>query len=247
MNRAAAALVATLAVVAHAPPPAAAINPGLDDQIRISDVTYVAQESATSARWPDPVPHTLLGEEHARVTCLLRGRRACPDDAVGASVLPIGTAIHRVNGYRPAFRLAARRDCEIVLYEAWENRRATRGGDLYDLAGNVVAIEIIREDRSTTSALRKSFSNPDGARVEDPRAVEKLVDLILAAPTVPRDDRRASNPRLRYWLTFHFRDGTATGRAYDPESGQLARSLTLPAEFRAIVEDAVNFAEPKPR
>lgn len=242
--RAVTGLVAGAAIVALALP-AAAVNPGLDDIVRIGAITYVAQESAETARWPEPIGTTLLGEEVARVTCALRARRLCGGHVVSATVLPPGTAVHAVKGYRQAFRVAARRDGELVLYEAWENRRAQRGVDLYDLAGKVAAIELIREDRTTSAALRRSFANPDGVRIDDPQAIARFVDFVLAAPTVPAGQRPATNPKVRYWLTFRFADGTATGRAYDPDSGQLARGLVLPAEFRTLVEDAVNFTERK--
>jgi hypothetical protein len=237
MNPRTAAIPAVALLILAAP----ALGGDLGDRIRIGGITYVAQESAENARWPEPVSATLLGEQLARVTCRMRGADTCRAAAVAASGLAIGTPIHAVTGYRPEFRIAVRRDGELWLYEAWENRRATRGGDLYDLENKVVAIEVIREDRTSTAALQRSFSHPDGARIDDPSAIAQLVGLVLTAPTVTRDDRRPGNPKIRYWLTFRFRDGTATGRAYDPDSGQLARALLLPAEFRTLVEDAVNF------
>ena len=50
--------------------------------------------------------------------------------------------MHAVNGYRPSFRLAARREGRLLLFEAFDNPRARTWGDLLDLDGKVARITI---------------------------------------------------------------------------------------------------------
>ena len=60
--------------------------------------------------------------------------------------------------------------------------------------------------------------------------------MVLDAP-VNRNGIRDPGPR--YFIVFHFRDGTTTSRAYWLNSGQLARGIMLPPEFANAVRDAL--------
>jgi hypothetical protein len=63
---------------------------------------------------------TLARELHA--THCPPSRRLLP--APAAAYLDPGTPLYAVDGYRPSFRLAARREGRLVLYEAAENPSA---------------------------------------------------------------------------------------------------------------------------
>jgi hypothetical protein len=52
-----------------------------------------------------------------------------------AAYLEAGSPLYRVDGYRPTFRLGARQDGRLVLFEADTNPRARVGRDLLDLEG----------------------------------------------------------------------------------------------------------------
>jgi hypothetical protein len=71
-----------------------------------------------------------------------------------AAYLDKGTALYAVKGYRPGFRLAARRDGEPVLFEAAENPRARTWGDLLDLGGKVGWIGVNDGSNRPLAALR---------------------------------------------------------------------------------------------
>jgi hypothetical protein len=79
------------------------------------------------------------------------GQRYLDGDAV---YLDKGTALHVVKGYRPTFRLAARRDGELVLFEAAENPRARTWADLLDLGSKVRWIGVNDGSNRPLAALR---------------------------------------------------------------------------------------------
>jgi hypothetical protein len=66
-----------------------------------------------------------LGQRVAEVRCKLADFHADPPVTLDgdAAYLDEGTALHAVRGHRPNFRLAARRDGRLVLFEATTNAR----------------------------------------------------------------------------------------------------------------------------
>jgi hypothetical protein len=195
------------------------------DYISFDGVDYVrwAEEPGRSQERGD------LGPEFGVVTCSFgEDTRSCPygTDA-GAAYMPAGTRIHAVRGYATDFRLAAVWRDRIFLYQAWRNPRARVGGNLFDIAGKVRAIDAQRgEPASSGAGARSTIAGADD--------VEALVSLIMRAP-VRRPSPHATG-ELRYWLTFWLADGTTLGRPYFPESGELLGGVVPAAEFRALVE-----------
>lgn len=140
-----------------------------------------------------------------------------------AAYLDPGTPLFAVRGYRPSFRLAARRDGELVLYEAADNPRARTWADLLDIGGKVRSI-----------GIRDHDSRPRGA-IRQPGRVARLVELLLASPVGPT--AACGDEPVRF-LVFHLRDGTATGLAYGADSGRLECRNPLPAAFSAAVRSS---------
>ena len=98
------------------------------DFVQVGGITYHAATRPMSGR---PLRDGDLGAQVAAVRCKL-AEHMVEDPAQryldgDAAYLDKGTALHAVKGYRPTFRLAARRDGELVLYEAAENPRARTG------------------------------------------------------------------------------------------------------------------------
>jgi hypothetical protein len=107
-----------------------------------------------------------------------------------------------VRGYRPSFRLAARQNGRLVIFEADTNPRARVGRDLLDLQGKVRRISISSRADGTTEL---------GA-ITDPGQAASMLRMLLAGPVAQRIQPAAEQPgRL---LAFHLRDGTATIRRY---------------------------------
>jgi hypothetical protein len=199
----------------------------LFDFVTFDDIDYV--------RWSDEPGRALarsdLGAEFATVACSIgedvRGCSYGMDAA--AAFLPAGTRLYAVRGYATEFRLAAASRGRLFLYQAWRNPRARVGGDLFDLAGRVRAIDV----------RRHRWTGPPGeaaaaARVTGAADVEALVGMILRAP-VKRATPAAGDAR-QYWLTLWLADGTTLGRPYVADTGELMGGVALPPQFEVTLE-----------
>jgi hypothetical protein len=203
---------------------AASSPPALFDFVTFDGIDYI--------RWADEPGRALapsdLGVEFATVGCSFgEDLRGCPygTDA-GAAFMPAGTRMYAVRGYATEFRLAAVWKDRIFLYQAWRNPRAKVGGELFDLAGKVCAIEV-EPDEANPGKRRH-------ATVSAPRDVEALVDMIVRAGT--RRPLAHGVGEMRYWLTFWFADGTTLGRPYFPETSELMGGVVVGGEFIRLLE-----------
>ncbi|MDP6604766.1 MAG: hypothetical protein QF664_00695, partial [Dehalococcoidia bacterium] len=104
------------------------------DFIRPDGITYLR------AAPPSTVGTADLGPEFGRVLFNVSKNVTDPSyrakDGDSAN-LDSGTAVYTVGDYAPSFRLTARRDGRLLLYEADSNPRARRGSDLLDIGGRV--------------------------------------------------------------------------------------------------------------
>jgi hypothetical protein len=197
---------------------------GILDFITFDKVHYL--------RWAEEPGRALtradLGIEFATVECSYgEDRLGCAfgRDAA-AAFMPAGTRVYAVRGYRTEFRLAAVVNDRVFLYQVWRNPRARVGGDLFDIAGKVRAIDVQRGEPSPATA-----SNPARIAAKD---VEALVDMMLRGRMRPPRAYTYGEPR--YWLTIWLADGTTLGRPYFPESSELMDGLVVPAEFGSTLE-----------
>ena len=133
-----------------------------------------------------------------------------------------------MRGYRPSFRLAARQDGRLVLFEADATPRARVGRDLLDLEGKVRRISV--NSRADGTAELGAITNP--------KQVAGMMRMLLAGPVDQRVQPTAEQPvRL---LAFHLRDGTATVRAYDPADRRVQRGILVPRRFGQLVQAAAS-------
>jgi len=197
------------------------------DFVRTGGVTYynagnLGASAGRSLRDRD------LGAQVAVVRCKLAEHLPDPPQQLDgdAAFLDEGTALYAVNGYRPDFRLAARREGRLVLFEAASSARARTWADLLDLRGKVRAIGIGRPDGDAGQEV---------ARIQGRRQVARLVDLLLGSPV----GRRTSCGDGGSFLAFHLDDGTATVRSYHVHFGRLDCADPLPTEFRAAIGAAL--------
>jgi hypothetical protein len=195
--------------------------------VKLNGITYTADRPV--------VGRTLgegdLGPVQATVRCSLRDKmdptRQEPQDG-DAAYLEAGSPLYQVDGYRPSFRLAARQDDRLVLFEADTNPRARVGRDLLDLEGKVRRISINSRADSTTEL----------GGISDPGQVAGMVGMLLAGPVDQRVQPAGEQPvRL---LAFHLRDGTATVRAYDPAKRRVERGILVPRRFGELVQAAAS-------
>jgi hypothetical protein len=194
------------------------------DFVQVGGVTYHAAtrpESGQALRDGD------LGTQVAVVRCKL-AEHIVEDPAQryldgDAAYLDKGTALYAVNGYRPSFRLAARRDGELVLFEAAENPRARTWADLLDLGGKVRWIGV------------NDGSNRPLAAIRDRRQVARLVDLLLGS----RVGKQVACADDGVFLAFHLDDATATTLSYSVHFRRLDCRDPLPQAFGAAIRAAL--------
>ncbi len=165
-----------------------------------------------------------LGPEQFRVRTTLAGAGKSPwyHPVDGdAAYVRSGEPVYAVRGYAPTFRLAARHDGRLVLYEVFDNPRAKAGRDLLDIGGKVSAITL------NSKTDRRSILG----RIDEAARVDALVRLVVAAPVDPQ--RRG---QLAAFVSFRLQDGTATTQAYLSDVPMLGRGILVPPEFAAAME-----------
>jgi hypothetical protein len=196
---------------------------------------FVTFDGIDYVRWSDEPGRELtradLGVEFGTVGCSIgEDPRVCSygTDAA-AAFMPTGTRMYAVRGYATEFRLAAAWRDRLFLYQAWRNPRARVGGDLFDIAGRVRAIDVRRSE-----GLRPPGEAARPAPVTSARDVEALVGMILRGTMRRPTPHPTGEPE--YWLTIWLADGTTLGRAYYTATGELMGGLAVPSEFRVILE-----------
>ena len=187
-----------------------------------------------------------LGPEHFRVKQMLSGESKGLDYRIAdgdSAFVPAGEPVYSVKGYATTFRLGARRDGKLVLYEADSNPSAKTGRDLLDIEGKVVGIALV--------------SGKDGrtilGRITDRSRIDDLVRLVLSAPVDQNPPLASSAPRTPlatptvriqipnygFSVAFQLADGSATQRHYDIANGVLHRGILVAGPFRSAVEELV--------
>ncbi len=137
-----------------------------------------------------------------------------------------GTLVHAVKGYSPKFRLASLEEGTITLYEADTNPAAKTGGDLLDIRGRVMAIDILDDDIDLTLI----------ATIDEVSIIEEFVEALLAAPV---DQLNRDNDGPRYSLGIRLADGTAVVRAFWLNTGKLSRGIMGGSDLASIVSGEV--------
>lgn len=192
--------------------------------VRFGGITYLAVATKPGR----PLAVSDLGPVFATVQFELEGNINDPhyqSKDGDAAFLDAGTRVYTVKGYSPTFRLAARDNNTLRLYEADTNSHARKGSDLLDIGGKVRTIGIASGQDGVTEV---------GA-IKDPQQVTSLVNMILSAPV----DQNSPTGNQLYFLVFHLRDGTTTSRAYWLDANKLQRGIVLPDTFAVAVKAAL--------
>ena len=119
--------------------------------LRFGGITY-------EENWHTLTLQDLLGPELHRVAFMV-------DDHAGsnyilqdgdATLLPPGTPVHEVKGYKPEFRLAALVNGRVKIFEADTNPLAETGEDLIDIRGKVTSIDILSRKHGACNHRRRT-------------------------------------------------------------------------------------------
>jgi hypothetical protein len=199
------------------------------DFVRAGGVTYVASYTTGGRELGDGD----LGTERLRVKQTLARGGFGPDyhpvDG-DAAFISVGEPVYTVRGYTPSFRLAARHDGMLLLYEADSNAQAKSGRDLVDIGGKVKSIALVSQKDGRTVL----------SRLADRSRIDEMVRLVLDAP-VDQSQLSAgvygSDDVVR--LSFELDDGTATIRTYDRVHGVLHRGIQVSGLFNTAVSELV--------
>ena len=148
-----------------------------------------------------------------------------------AAYLEIGTPVYIVDGYKPEFILAARRNGQLSLYMSDSHPDAEIGSDLMDLEGKVKYIGVNSPKSSKTEL----------AAITDQIQIDSLVRMILDAPV---DLNIRNDPESDvYFLSFHLNDGITFGRGYVPPHNLMSGGIQLPIAFRIAIGDALQLSK----
>ncbi len=179
-----------------------------------------------------PISDAALGSELFRVKNTLSVTTCDPwHQAVDgdSAFVPTGEPVFAVKGYAQTFRVAARHDGRLVLYEANSNPAASRGADLIDIEGKVKSIALF--DQKTGRILVSRLN--ESSRVND------LVRLIAGASVDPNISTGCAHPGDCVQLAFELIDGTASIRSYDRVNGILWRGIKVGPAFTVAVDELV--------
>lgn len=202
------------------------------DFVRHDGISYSASHSSLGRQ----IANADLGAERFRIkntvsltTCDPYYRPVDGD----AAYVTTGEPVFEVKGYAPAFRVAARRNNMLVLYEADTNPAARRGADLMDIEGKVKSIALLDQKTGRMPV----------SRLTDRARVDGLVRIIAAASIDPNYPApRSTGPVDYVQLAFELDDGTVTVRAYDRIRGVLWRGIQARGPFTAAVDELVRIA-----
>lgn len=201
------------------------------DFVKLDGITYLGID-LTAGR---DLKESDLDEQIGTVEFMLSGnvndRNYEPKDGDAAFLEP-GTPVHRVKGYEAWFRVAAKTEDRIYLYEADYNPDAVRGSDIFDLEGAVDSIAVYA---SGVPTYRLGV-------IRDPAVIASMVKMVSEAEL---KEPEPVNPG-HYFVVFHLKDGTTTVRPFWPSAGRLGGRAVVPQAFGDAILEAIGKGTPEP-
>lgn len=164
-----------------------------------------------------------VGRQVGTVRCRLSDTAYDPDRSPqdgDAAFLPVGTALHALEGADPTVRLVARGDDGWQLYELDDDPAARRGEDLLDLR-EVVAVHLVEAERGE-DVVRS---------VTDSAEVARVVDAVAQAPLHHRQDQQAQVEGPQWFVRFDLARGPSVQRAWYPDGRWLFPRISSPQEL----------------
>lgn len=195
------------------------------DFIKINDISYESHFSSLARELTEDDLDDKYSEIRFKVSDNVRSTKYKIKNG-DAAFLDKGTVIYTVKGYDPSFRLAAKRNGKIILYQSYNNPNAKNGSDYLDIGGKVRYIGINSDYDGTTEL----------AKIEDPNVVQQLVNILLTSPIV--EPAKINYEGSRYMLVFYLNDGTTVEQMYWLDMNSV-RDIIFSEEFQTIIQSAL--------
>ena len=122
--------------------------------------------------------------------------------------------VYTVKGYDTSFRLAARTNDGLTMFEAVSNPKANEVSEVLDIGGKVNWIDVTY--RSGDAFVYGTIDNPEKVEL----LVEGLMDAPLERTSI--DHYYNAPPAEPNLIVFHLKDGTAAVRDYRTDTGGLS-------------------------
>lgn len=148
---------------------------------------------------PGPLTRDDLGDRILRVECRIAEGAGTDYTAQSgdSAFLPTGTPVHALDGVDPGFRVVADDAGNLRLFEVDAAPGAAAGRDVFDVEGRVSRIDVTRRHVVDGEVAT--------GEATDPTDVQRLVGMLLDAPTAP--ERQPSTNEVTYAVVLHLDDG----------------------------------------
>jgi hypothetical protein len=186
--------------------------------VRVNGRTYLLEGPADPAH---------RGSEVARIRwdVSVRGIHPCHADLDGSSsVVAVGAPVYEMAGYRDDFRLLAQTESGWAFFETGWRDGTTSAEELLDIRGKVVSLTI-EQANIGSNVIENTWI------VTDPTGVERLVERLLAEPTMFSSASEGGEPALR--VTMQMTDGTAVRRFWFAGPSPYAQGIPVSEAFLA--------------
>ena len=164
------------------------------------------------------------------------------EDQAASNEVPV----FAIKGYDPSFRLAARVDDSLIMFEALSDPKAEEGSDVLDIGGKVSGISIGHRLGSSAAGGAVGF-------VDTPGKVQRVVRGLMHAPLKPTGTDYFGEKDLDvYSITFSLEDGGFVSQNYRMDTGRLSKipssdsietpssGIVAPRAFRQAIEQGVD-------
>lgn len=180
----------------------------------------------------------------------LEGNEQSTSSTTPTSAIPNVVPIYAIKGYDTSFRLAARMDDGLIMFEVLYNPKANEASDVLDIGGKVSSISIAHWGGPIAGGRRVGG-------IEDPEKVQRALQGLMDAPlkSTGPDYYGTKNPN-HFSIYFELEDGGVVAQNYRMDTGRLSKILSsdrikkpasgivAPQAFReAIEEGAKSFLE----
>ncbi|MEJ8306321.1 hypothetical protein [Saccharibacillus sacchari] len=191
------------------------------DGLMLNNIHYSNKESLDERG--KSLPAGLIGDRISEVSYTMSGD-ACSDFVMrsgDATLLPTGTPIYEMKGYKPDFRVIA----DGRIFEVSDNPDAKTIGDLYDIEGKVAKVSRVS---GNDGSLMREFS---------PEDTQAFLSDLLSLEYVGFEAIYTNNPpEYRISLQLDLNDGTNIRLGYWPKANAIVEGAYGTERMLAIVQ-----------